>query len=139
PVHPKSTLNGVPAMAFGVDDPPGMLSGAGWMVTVNVLESDVLLASLTVTVKVYLPTVVGVPVSTPLPRNVRPGGMAPEVIEKVIGEAPPILPTVPEYPAPTTPSGSDAKTEILTGAAPTTSVSCAVAVPFAASFTVKVG
>ena len=29
PVHPKLMLNGTPRMAFGLADPPGMLSGAG--------------------------------------------------------------------------------------------------------------
>jgi hypothetical protein len=50
----------------------------------------VLLAeSVTVTVKLNCPAVVGVPPKLPLEENDRPGGVLPE-IEKVYGEVPPV-------------------------------------------------
>lgn len=104
-----------------------MPSGGEVIVTVKSFESDVLLASVAVTVKVYRPIVVGVPVSTPLLRKLNPSGTEPLAIEKVTGETPPIVPTEPEYPTPTTPSGSVANGEMRTDGDTMESVSVAVA------------
>jgi hypothetical protein len=64
-----------------------------------------LLASVTVTVKLEVPTVVGVPPMTQ-PVSVRPAGRVPVLIEQLYGVVPPLAPMVALYTTPTVPSGS---------------------------------
>src|SRR5262249_8255066 len=96
PVHPKLTLNGVPVMAAGFEEPPPILSAGGLMVIVKSRESEVLALSLTFMLKVYVPVVVGLPVTSgPLEMNVRPGGRFPVKVN-VNGGVPPLVLIVTE-------------------------------------------
>ena len=62
----------------------------------NTLLAVVLLASVTWTVKLLLPAVVGVPVRAPLGESDRPAGRLP-VKAKLYGALPPVADTVAEY------------------------------------------
>ena len=61
-----------------------------------------LLASVTVTVKLEVPTAVGVPPMTQ-PVSVRPAGSVPVLIEQLYGVVPPLAPMVALYTTPTVP------------------------------------
>jgi hypothetical protein len=68
---------------------------AGGLILIEQLELVVdawpLVESVTVTVKLNVPAVVGVPVTAPVEGfNVRPGGSEPVVIANVYGGAPPV-------------------------------------------------
>jgi hypothetical protein len=66
------------------------------------------LKSVTFTVNVYPPIVVGVPLITPvLPLSVKPGANVPDANANVYGEVPPDAEIVTEYKMPVVPSGSD--------------------------------
>jgi hypothetical protein len=67
------------------------------MLNVAVAVCRGLLASVALTVKLYVPAVVGVPEMTPvLPDNLKPAGSAPPLIAHVYGVVPPLAASVAE-------------------------------------------
>lgn len=83
-------------------------------------EADVLLLPLSVTrtVKLYVPGVVAVPLSTPPELRLSPGGCVPLVIVQfVYGGVPPVAPNACEYVAPAVPAGSGEDVVIVRGVA----------------------
>jgi len=61
--------------------------------------------SVTRTVKLYVPAVVGVPVIAPALESASPGGRVPDEIAHVYGGIPPLAASVCEYAAPADPDG----------------------------------
>src|SRR5215510_1830977 len=100
-----------------------MLSGA-----VAVAEA----ASVTFTVKLEEPTVVGVPVIAPVEAvRARPGGNAPATMDQEYGGVPPIACSVAEYDALTEPAGSEVVV-MLSGLACTVRVVLPTTLPWVA-------
>jgi hypothetical protein len=63
--------------------------------------------SVTCTVNLYWPTVVGVPLIVPSEARVRPRGNAPELTIQLYEGVPPEAPNIFEYELPATPGGRD--------------------------------
>ena len=80
-------------------------SGAGAIVTVYCTDVTSFTASVTVTVGVKTPSLVGVPLNNPFVDIVRPGG-APLIV-KAYGVDPPVANSCDEYATPTWPLGSE--------------------------------
>jgi hypothetical protein len=83
PVQPKLAVSGTPTVPVTVAEPPTESAG-GLIVKVKSRVSEVFCASTALTVKVYVPAVVGVPVtSAPFPAETKlsPGGRFPPTIE----------------------------------------------------------
>src|SRR5258708_584245 len=77
------------------------------MVMVNAFCAVRFAASVTVTVKLNVPVVVGVPANAPVgASSVSPGGVLPAVTVKTYGGVPPVAASVVVYGDPVTPSGS---------------------------------
>jgi hypothetical protein len=74
-----------------------------------------LLESVACTVRLAVPAVVGVPLTTQPVPSVKPDGKAPDVIVQEYGAVPPLTPTVAEYGVPTCPPGR-VPVEIASGA-----------------------
>jgi hypothetical protein len=79
--------------------------------------------SVTCAVKVYGPTVVGVPLSAPARESVSPGGSAPPVTDHVYGGLPPVAVKLCEYATPAVPPGSVVEVVIVGGAVDSTASS----------------
>jgi hypothetical protein len=79
PAKPEGKVEGV-VMANG--------GGPGRMASVNVWLAVRKRASVTVTLNVTVPTVVGIPAITPAEESARPAGNPPEVTCHVYGRAP---------------------------------------------------
>jgi hypothetical protein len=81
---------------------------AGLMMMLNaaVAVCGELSVSVTRTVKLYVPTLVGAPEITPVPAvNDKPGGKLPELMLQVYGVTPPVAARVVEYVVPSVPLG----------------------------------
>ena len=89
-------LYGVPTTPFG-SVPEVMLTAAGLMVMVTgpVVVPGGLPASVTPTVTVLVPGVVGVPLTTQPAARVSPAGSVPALMVQVYGAVPPATPMVP--------------------------------------------
>jgi hypothetical protein len=67
-----------------------VITSAGLMVRVNARVAVAVALSVTWAVKLYVPAVVGVPLSTPLAAfSVSPGGSAPALTDQLKGSVPP--------------------------------------------------
>ncbi len=68
-----------------------MIASTGLMVTANALVALAVALSVTRAVKLYVPAVVGVPLSTPLAAfNPSPGGSVPALTAQLKGSVPPV-------------------------------------------------
>lgn len=107
PLAPIVAEYGVPTVPPG-SVPVVIVSAAGAivMLTVPIADCAGLPESVTFTVTVEVPAVVGVPVTAQFVPRVRPAGSVPAVIEQLYGEVPPLAPIVAEYGVPTVPPGS---------------------------------
>jgi len=76
--------------------------------------------SVTCAVKLYDPTVVGVPVSAPALESASPGGSGPVVTDHVYGGVPPVALKLWEYATPGVPPGSVVEVVIVGGAVAST-------------------
>src|ERR1700712_435158 len=85
-----------------------MVTPAGLMVMVTgaVVVPGGLLESITTTVTVVVPGVVGVPLTTQPAPSVRPAGSVPALIVHTYGPVPPVTGMVPLYGVPAVPGGS---------------------------------
>ena len=95
-------------------------------------------ASVTLTVKVEDPTVVGDPAMRPLGRMVRPGGRSPMSSSQVLSPVPPLACRACEYRVPTVPDSSGDVLVIASVAAPTDNENTLVAVAPVLSVTLTV-
>jgi hypothetical protein len=123
----------VPAVPFGSED-VATVRAAGAIAILSCFVAVVFDESLTCTVKLVLPAVLGVPEMTPAGLSERPAGRFPEDTAHELPPDPPLAASVCEYAVPAVPFGSEDVVTVRAAAA-IAILSCFVAVVFDESFT----